>query len=160
MSERKNCKIEKSDFEHERKRPKCASKNAIMARMNRHKRKKYLESLERDVAQLSDENAKLKQTLKGQSSLVCSLGKEVNCLKGAMANRKEISMLIKVINNTGLPVTSSLSMHSPINQIHSTADHNYTHTSNDSSTATSFSGLFGKDSSTLASNVENNRLLL
>jgi hypothetical protein len=156
VSERKNCKIGK----HERKRPICASKNAIMARMNRQKKKKFLESLERDVAQLCHENSKLKQTLEGHSSLVCSLRKEVNYLKGALANNKEITMLIKTIHNTGLPVTSSLSKHSPINQIHSIADHNYIRTRCGSSTGTSFSDLFGKDSATRASNDEKQQVAI
>lgn len=66
VNERRNFKKEKLDFgnfESERKRPKCPSRNAVMARMNRLKKKKFLESLESDVARLSDENAKLKQTL-------------------------------------------------------------------------------------------------
>lgn len=163
VNERRNCKKGKQDlgnFEHERKRPKCPSRNAVMARMNRLKKKKFLESLERDVARLSDENAKLKQTLEGQSSLVCSLRKEVNYLKGVLANNKEISMLIKSIHNTGLPVTSSLSKQSPINQMHSAADHNYVCTRSDSSIATSFSGLFDIDSATLASDDEKQQVAI
>jgi archaellum component FlaC len=163
VNERRNFKKGKLDFgnfERERKRPNCPTRNAVMARMNRLKKKKFLESIESDVARLSDENAKLKQTLEGQSSLVCSLRKEVNYLKGVLANNKEISMLIKSVHNTGLPVTSSLSKHSPINQMHSTADHNYVCTRSDSSIATSLSGLFDKDSATLASDDEKQQVAI
>jgi hypothetical protein len=148
----KECKNEKFDFkksEHERKRPKCSSKNAVMARMNRLKKKSFMESLQSDVARLSDENIKLKQTLEGQSSLVCSLRKEVHYLKGVLANNKEISMLLKSIQNTGLPVTSSLSKHTLSNQIHSTPYHNYVRKRSDSSISSSFSDLVDGNSATL-----------
>jgi hypothetical protein len=85
---------------------------------------------------------------------VCSLRKEVNYLKGVLANNNEISMLIKSVQSTGLPVTSSLSKHSAINQMHSTADHDYVHTRSDNMIATGVSGLFHKDSATIASDDE------
>jgi len=130
-----------------RKRPMCSSKNAVLARKNRLKKKYFVESLQRDVAQLSDENAKLKQTLEGQSSLVCSLRKEVCYLKGVLANNKEISMLLKSLRNTGLPVTSSLRKHCHRNQIHSIADHNYVcSTRSGSNTDSSFNDLISDDS--------------
>jgi hypothetical protein len=157
VNERRSFKKGKLDFgyfERERKQTNCPSINAVRARMNRLKKKKFLGSLESEVARLSDENAKLKQTLEGQSSLVSSLRKEVNYLKGVLANNKEISMLIKSIHNTGLPVASSSSKYSPINQMHSTVDHNYVCTKSDSSTATGFGGLFDKDSATLTSDDE------
>jgi hypothetical protein len=141
------------NFEHERKPSECPSRKAVMARMNHLKKKNFLESLRTDFARLSDENAKLRQKVESRPLLVCSLRKEVNYLKGVLANCKEISMLIKSIHNTELPVTSSLSKQSPINQMHSTADHNYIYTGSDSSIATSFDGLFVKDSAILASDV-------
>jgi len=57
----KATKLRKS--ERERKRPMCSSKNAVLARKNRLKKKYFVESLQKDVARLSEENAKLKQTL-------------------------------------------------------------------------------------------------
>lgn len=62
MNERgqfKEGKLDLGSFEHERKR-----RRAVTARMSRVKRKKFLESMESDVARLSDENAKLKQIWK------------------------------------------------------------------------------------------------
>ena len=155
----KEGKLDLGSFEHERKRPKCPSRKAVTARMCRLK-KKFLEHLESDVARLSAENARLKQSLEGQSSLVCSLRKEVNYLKGVLANNKEISMLIKSIHNTGLPITSSLRKQSPSNRMQSTADHNFVCTRSDSSTATSCSGLFDKDSATLASDDKNQQVAI
>lgn len=119
----KATKLRKSECE--KKRPVCSSKNAVLARKNRLKKKYFVESLQKDVARLSEENAKLKQTLEGQSSLVCSLRKEVFYLKGVLANNKEISILLKSLRNSGLPVTSSLRKHCQRNQINSIADHNY-----------------------------------
>ena len=163
VNERGQSKQGKQDlrsFEHERKRPKCPSRKAVTARKCRLKKKKFLEYLESDVARLSAENARLKQSLEGQSSLVCSLRKEVNYLKGVLANNKEISMLIKSIHNTGLPITSSLRKQSPSNRMQSTADHNFVCTRSDSSTATSCSGLFDKDSATLASDDKNQQVAI
>jgi hypothetical protein len=138
-------KLEFRKFERERKRPMCSSKNAVLARMNRLKKKYFVESLQRDVARLCDENAKLKQTLEGQSSLVCSLRKEVCYLKGVLANNKDISMLLKSIRNMRLPVTSSLSKHCQPNQIHATADHNYVCTRSGTNIESSFSDLINDD---------------
>jgi hypothetical protein len=52
LNEGENYKIKKPDcgtFQRERKRTKCASRSAVIARLNRLKKKKFLESLERDV---------------------------------------------------------------------------------------------------------------
>jgi hypothetical protein len=148
MTRGKDCIEETPDFrkyERGKKRPKCSSKNAIMARMNRLKKKYFVESLQKDVVRLSEENTKLKQTLEDQSSLVSSLRKEVHYLKGVLANNKEISMLLKSIQNTGLPVTTSLSKHTPSNQINSTADHNYVRTGSYSNIGSRFNDLFDED---------------
>jgi hypothetical protein len=151
VKEEKKCNVKMylKKSERERKRPKCSSKNAVMARMNRLKKKYFMESLQNDVVRLSDENTKLKQTLEGQSSLVSSLRKEVNYFKGVLANSKEISMLLKSIQNTRLPVTSSLSKHTVSSQIHTTPDHNYMRTRSDSSISSSFSDLVDGNSATL-----------
>jgi len=146
-SDYKTAKLDFCKSERERKRPMCSSKNAVLARKNRLKKKYFVESLQRDVARLSDENAKLKQTLEGQSSLVCSLRKEVCYLKGVFANNKEISMLLNSLRNTGLPVTSSLRKHCQRNKIHSIADHNYVcSTRSGSNIDSSFSDLINDDS--------------
>ncbi|XP_069698699.1 CREB/ATF bZIP transcription factor-like [Periplaneta americana] len=120
------------------KRPKCSSKNAIMARNNRMKKKHFVESLQKDVARLSDENAKLRETLKCQSNVMNSLTKEVGYLKSVLANSNEIGVLLKSVTKTGLPFTSSLRenisstiLKSPDikddkrSLINPTADHNY-----------------------------------
>ncbi|PNF19645.1 hypothetical protein B7P43_G18136 [Cryptotermes secundus] len=115
-----------------------------MARISRLKKKNFLEYLENQVARLTEENARLKQINEGQSSVVCSLRKEVHYLKAVLANNKDISMLIKSIHNTGLPVTTSL---------RKTADPNFLCTRSDSSIATSVNDLFDKDSATVASDM-------
>ncbi|XP_021925856.1 uncharacterized protein LOC110832810 [Zootermopsis nevadensis] len=59
-------KTEKLDFKksgHVRKLPKCSSKNAIMTRINRLNY--MMQSHQSEIARLSDENTKLKETLEG-----------------------------------------------------------------------------------------------
>ncbi|KDR16229.1 hypothetical protein L798_09646 [Zootermopsis nevadensis] len=142
-------KTEKLDFKksgHVRKLPKCSSKNAIMTRINRLNY--MMQSHQSEIARLSDENTKLKETLEGQSSLVCSLRKEVLYLKGVLANNKEIRMLLQSIQNTGLPVTTSISKHTLNNNTHSAPDHNYVHTGSDSSICSRFSDVVDGSSTT------------
>jgi hypothetical protein len=77
VNEGRNFKKGKQDFgnfEHERKPSECPSRKAVRERTYRLK-KNLLESLKTDFARLSDENAKLRQTLESRTSLTCSLRK-------------------------------------------------------------------------------------
>lgn len=59
------------------RQPKCFSKNAMMARENRLKKKMYIESLEREVAALKGENKKIASLVENQSFLIGELRKEI-----------------------------------------------------------------------------------
>ncbi|KAK3914872.1 CREB/ATF bZIP transcription factor [Frankliniella fusca] len=86
------------------KRPKCFSRNAVLARQNRLKKKKYIEDLENELLALRRENSKLKMSLDGYSKDVQLVRKENKYLRNVLANNKEISHLLRSINvNCGLP---------------------------------------------------------
>lgn len=89
------------------------SKNAITARENRQKKKKYINGLEQSVKQLSGENHHLKCKVKKLQGNVFNLEEEVKYLKGVIANQSTLSMLLKNIKSTpGVEFSSSLSVKS------------------------------------------------
>lgn len=91
------------------RQPHCFTKNAIMARRNRLKKKQYLEELECQITKLKQENSSLSSILSQQSSLITQLRKEVKYMKSILANNQDISNLLKLINhNTGMSVSTSL----------------------------------------------------
>lgn len=90
--------------------PKVFSKNALMARENRVKKKLYVENLERQVQKLKDENKKYSKVVENQSFFINELKNEVKYLKSVIANSADISKLIRnVSDSTGMLVSSSLS---------------------------------------------------
>ncbi|XP_077868142.1 uncharacterized protein LOC144357987 [Saccoglossus kowalevskii] len=76
------------------------NKNAINARLNRLKKKKYVETLESSVRTLTCENTKLKDEKKQLSTKVDTLENEITYLKGVLANQSELSSLLTNIGNT------------------------------------------------------------
>lgn len=97
--------------ENSRRKLNCKSfsKNALNARANRLKKKRYIESLEKELSKLRDENTKLNSIVGNQSYVIEDLRKEVKYVKNILANNSEITKLLKAINGTtGMPVTSSL----------------------------------------------------
>lgn len=91
------------------RQPKCFSKNAMMARENRLKKKLYIESLEKEVAALKAENKKIASLVENQSFLISELRKEIRYLKSILANSADISRLIRCIHeSTGMSVSTSL----------------------------------------------------
>lgn len=91
------------------RQPKCFTKNAMMARENRLKKKIYIESLEREVAALKTENKKIASLVENQSFLIGELRKEIRYLKSILANSADISRLIRSIHeSTGMSVSTSL----------------------------------------------------
>lgn len=88
---------------------KSYSKNALNARANRLKKKRYMEDLEREVLKLRSDNGKLKSILSNQSFVIENLRKEVRYVKNVLANNSDITKLLKAINgSTGMPATTSL----------------------------------------------------
>lgn len=90
--------------------PKCFSKNALMARENRRRKKQYIADLEGQVSALKTENKKLSSIVENQSFMINELKKEAKYLKSVIANSEGIGKLIRAINSTtGMPVSSSIS---------------------------------------------------
>ena len=83
------------------------NRNAIMARLNRQKKKKYLQELETSVKSLKKENKTLNQDKKVLVEEVDKLETEVRYLKGVIANQSELSSLLQNIGVTGLRLHSS-----------------------------------------------------
>lgn len=84
-------------------------KNAIAARENRQKKKKYVEGLENDVAELKEENKTLKTRNESMTSMIRKLSDEVKYLRSVLANESTISLLLKsVVSTPGISLSSSL----------------------------------------------------
>lgn len=91
------------------RKPTCNSKNALMARENRLKKKMYVENLEGKIDALNENNKDLKKVINRQEFLIRSLRKEVKYLKSVLANSNDILKVLKSINaSTGFPVASSV----------------------------------------------------
>lgn len=98
------------------------NKSAIQARINRQKKKAYIEGLEEEVAGLSKANKKLTlqvQTLQKDKRL---LKEEVRYLKSVLANQSTLSALLKNIENVdGVQLSSSFE----VTRKRSADDHDY-----------------------------------
>lgn len=89
--------------------PKCFSKNALMARENRLKKKMYITTLENQVSALKNDNKKLSHTVDCQAETIEEMKKEVKYLKSILANSEGIGKLLQAINSsTGMAVSSSI----------------------------------------------------
>lgn len=103
------------------RKPKCFSKNALLARENRLKKKAYLAQLESSVESLKKENKKLSTVVDDQSYLIAELKKEMKYLKSVIANSSDISRLIRNINqSSGMSVSSSLDENLSLNNVYVT----------------------------------------
>ena len=85
------------------------SKNAIAARENRQKKKKYVENLEKSVATLNEENNNLKSKVEAYETTITRLNSEVNYLKNVLLNQSTLSALLQNIQSTpGIKLKTSL----------------------------------------------------
>lgn len=92
-------------------------KNAIAARENRQKKKKYVEGLENEVGKLKEENKTLKTRNESMSNMILKLSDEVKYLRSVLANESTISLLLKSVAATpGISLTSSLAQSSAGNK--------------------------------------------
>lgn len=97
------------DYDTGKKQGKCLSRNAIIARNNRIKKKNYITNLEKDVLQYKTECSNMKGTLAMQTKMIQTLRNEVQYLKNVLANSKEISLILKTVkDSTGLRTITSL----------------------------------------------------
>lgn len=90
-----------------RPNPKICNRNAVMARENRRKKKEYLENLQRDVDEFQSENKKLRKLLTIRNNMITKLTNESMYLKSVLANKTEIMALLKSIQGSRVPITSS-----------------------------------------------------
>ncbi|XP_030752514.1 uncharacterized protein LOC115879700 [Sitophilus oryzae] len=89
--------------------PKCFSKNALMARENRLKKKMYISELEGQVAALKHDNKKLNGVVEKQARMINDFTREIKYLKSVISNSEDIRKLIRNINvSTGLAVSTSI----------------------------------------------------
>jgi len=87
---------------------KCMSKSAIAARENRLKKKQHVETLERNVTNLTSENKELQGSVSSLTKSVKSLQNEVRYLKGIIANQSTLASLLQQIPGTpGIRLSSS-----------------------------------------------------
>ncbi|KAL4238939.1 hypothetical protein ACF0H5_003643 [Mactra antiquata] len=97
------------NFSMESKGSKCMSKNAILARELREKKKKYVQELENTVDVLKSRNCDLETKYSKQSKHVKSLESEVQYLRNVLANQTTIASLLNSVHKTpGISFTSSI----------------------------------------------------
>jgi len=75
------------------------SKNAVLARENRRKKKEYVTSLEKNVSELTAENASLRAELSASGDTVSELTEEIEYLKSVIANHTTLGALLQNIPN-------------------------------------------------------------
>lgn len=91
----------------------CMSRNAVIARENRQKKKEYIQNLEKDVESLRAQNSELILESQAMQSRLESLVSEVEYLKGVIANQSTLSRLIGSMCHTpGVRFYSSFAMDS------------------------------------------------
>ncbi|KAM6981696.1 CREB/ATF bZIP transcription factor isoform 1-T2 [Tautogolabrus adspersus] len=96
------------------------NKNAIAARMNRLRKKEYVDSLEKKVGILSTENAGLKQENSQLTKRVEELEDETRYLRAVLANESMLAQLLSRLSGVnGMKLSSSLF------QGHDSNDHDY-----------------------------------
>lgn len=80
--------------------PKVHSRNAIMARQNRIRKKKYMEDLEKQVELLKSQVNVLKTVTSNQSRAIMNYRKEVKYLKSVLSNQSTICKLLQPIQES------------------------------------------------------------
>ncbi|XP_008296304.1 CREB/ATF bZIP transcription factor isoform X1 [Stegastes partitus] len=86
-----------------------SNKNAIAARLNRLKKKEYVNSLERKVGILSTENGMLKQENSQLTKRVEELEDETRYLRAVLANESMLAQLLSRLSGVnGMKLSSSL----------------------------------------------------
>lgn len=87
--------------------PKVFNRNALMARENRQRKKQQMENMETQMQIIKDQNRQLKKIAKHQGTLITKLTNEKSYLRSVISNKTEILQLLKQIQPTKLPITSS-----------------------------------------------------
>lgn len=77
------------------RRPLCRSKNALLARENRRKKKVYVDGLEATISNLKRDSKKLRTLLGTQATYINELHSEIKYLRATLANADEIGCLVR-----------------------------------------------------------------
>lgn len=86
----------------------CMSRNAVIARENRQKKKEYVKNLENSVNKLETENSELKNECKSLKKSVGDLTSEVEYLKGVLANQSTLATILNKLSDIpGLAFSTS-----------------------------------------------------
>lgn len=102
-------RIETVRQEPEAKTDKCMSRNAIIARENRERKKQYIKQLECSLEEIKVENYDLTARLDAKTKHCKFLQKEVQYLRNVLANQSCIAALLQNIHATqGVAFNSSL----------------------------------------------------
>lgn len=80
------------------KRP-CLNRNAMMARVNRQRKKEYVEDLEKKLSHYQQQNRSLNNKVSKQEIDLKRLNAEVSYLKNVLNNNSSITALLKTMNN-------------------------------------------------------------
>ena len=101
--------LEQLQFELDNE-PDKQKKNAIIAKLNREKKKLHISCLEEQNRVLSEENGSLKRKLEKTEKSHELLEEEVIYLKSVIANQSTLSDLLKSINPSSLNLTTSFNL--------------------------------------------------
>ena len=83
-------------------------RDALAAKQNREKKKKYVSELEKSLEKLKEENASLKRSAAETLKTVENMETEIAYLKGVIANQSELSAILNsVTNSSGIKLCSS-----------------------------------------------------
>lgn len=99
----------------------CMSRNAVLARENRQKKKEYVQSLEKTLKSINDQNSNLKLKTEAMAERISDLVSEVEYLKGVIANQSTLSKLIgSVCTTPGVRFYSSFTLNNNTDQTNDT----------------------------------------
>lgn len=78
----------------------CSNRNAVMARVNRERKKMYVQSIEQKLKTLDQENKILKGRILEQDQRVEKLNEEVAYMRNVLKNQTMVSSLLKALNES------------------------------------------------------------
>eukprot|EP00112_Aurelia_sp_Birch-Aquarium-sp1_P001295 Seg11358.1 transcript_id=Seg11358.1/GoldUCD/mRNA.D3Y31 product="CREB/ATF bZIP transcription factor" protein_id=Seg11358.1/GoldUCD/D3Y31 len=94
-----NIEDDEIDLEEAMSNPdKCNNRNAIMARLNRQRKKRYVNNLESEVSSLRKENTSLLSENRNLKGEISSCKEELAYLKNVLANQSMLSSVIKAVS--------------------------------------------------------------
>eukprot|EP00794_Sanderia_malayensis_P013510 gene13510-14920_t len=88
----------------------CNNKNAVMARLNRQRKKRYVENLEFEVSHLRQQNKTFAIENKKLKDRTAKCDEEISYLKGILHNQSMLSSVIKAVSSVpGITLAGTVS---------------------------------------------------